>query len=138
MDLTIHVKVELVETPALINCFAAFCSTIERCTQLMLDSNREFTAEAEVTVPAPVQPKTVEAPAEAPSVPVEEPKKAEPKKYTLDDFRTACTPLLAADASLGAKIKEIINAFGVNSLPELPEEKYPELAAKLSELGVNL
>lgn len=138
MDLTIHVKVELVETPALINCFAAFCSTIERCTQLMLDSNREFTAEAEVTVPAPVQPKTVETPAEAPSAPVEEPKKAEPKKYTIDDFRTACVPLIDADRAATANIQAIVKGFGVNSLMDIPEEKYEELAEKLRGLGAKL
>lgn len=148
MDLTIHVKVELVETPALINCCTAFCQAVERCTEILAASDRDLSFEVEKTVPvkvaepkkepAPVGPAKAEAPAEAPEKAAELPKSAEPKKYNLEDFRAACTPLLTADASIGAKIKDIINGFGVNALPDIPEEKYPELAEKLRELGAAL
>lgn len=144
MDLTIHVKVELVETPALINCFTAFCTTVERCAQLLAKSDKDFVLEVEppkavmAAEPAEAAPVQTEAPAEAPRKPVEPVKAEAPKKYTLDDFRSACTPLITADASAGAKIKEIVNSFGANALPEIPEDKYPELAEKLRGLGADL
>jgi len=141
MDLTIHVKVELGETPALINCFSAFCTTVERCAQLLAKSDRDFSLDVEppkAIKAAEAAPTQTKAPAEAPSEPVEPVKAEAPKKYTLDDFRSACTPLITADASAGAKIKEIVNSFGANALPEIPADKYPELAEKLRSLGADL
>lgn len=147
MDLTIHVKVELVETPALINGFSAFCTTIERCTQMLAASDRDLSVEVEATVPQPVKaeeakkpeaPAKAEAPAEAPSEPVQAAKTQTPKKYTLDDFRSACVPLIDADKAATAAIQAVVKSFGVNSLMDIPEDKYEELAEKLRDLGAKL
>lgn len=149
MDLTIHVKVELVETPALINCFSAFCTTIERCTQMLAASDRDLSVEVEATVPQPVKAEEAkkpeaealakaETPAEAPSEPVQAAKTPTPKKYTLDDFRSACVPLIDADKAATAAIQAVVKSFGVNSLMDIPEDKYEELAEKLRGLGAKL
>lgn len=142
MDLNVNVKIELVETPALLNCFSAFCTTIERCTQLMLESNRDVSFEVETTVPqkaiTEAVPVPVEQPAESTAVPVEPVKEDKPKEYTLEDFRRACAPLLSTDATVGAKIKEVIEQFGVNALPDIPKERYSELAEKLRAFGADL
>lgn len=134
MDLTIHVKVELVETPALINCLSAFCDCVDRCSQLMAGG-----------VPAAAEPQPVprtepvaKTAVEAPSVVVQPAEIKDTKKYTIDDFRTACVPLMDAQPDIGPKIQAIIKGFGVNSLVDIPAEKYGELAAALRGLGAQL
>lgn len=143
MDLNINVKIELQETPALLNCFSAFCTTVERCCALLeaqqlaiSNATVVVTEEPKAEIPAPVTAE--EPPAEATAVPAEPVNEEKPKEYTLEDFRRACAPLLSTDATVGAKIKEVIEQFGVNALPDIPKERYSELAEKLRAFGADL
>lgn len=142
MDVNINLKITIEETPALINCFSAFCSTIERCTQLLLASDRDVSFEVETEVPKKalpeVKPASNEVPAEAPTASPEPVSAPAPKKYTLKDFQEACAKLMASNADNTSKLFNIIRSLGAEKLSEVPEDKFDELAEQLRALGADL
>lgn len=56
-------------------------------------------------------------------------------KYTMADLAEAAADLM--DTNLEG-LRDLLNSFGVEALPKLPEDKYPEFAAGLRALGGNI
>lgn len=56
-------------------------------------------------------------------------------KYTMADLTEAAASLM--DTNLDG-LRDLLNSFGVEALPKLPEDKYPEFAAGLRALGGNI
>lgn len=56
-------------------------------------------------------------------------------KYTMTDLAEAAADLM--DTNLEG-LRDLLNSFGVEALPKLPEDKYPEFAAGLRALGGNI
>ena len=155
MDLNINLKITLDETPALINTLSAFTAVLQ---ELHPDFEKTFGAKVPpavpnppvnaVPVPPPVQQQLVPpAPvAPQPSIPVTAPAPqpapaaaiptAAPKQYTLPELQAACGPLM--DAGKMDELSAVIQAFGVTSLMDLPQDKYGELAVQLRALGARL
>ena len=155
MDLNINLKITLDETPALINTLSAFTAVLQ---ELHPDFEKTFGAKVPPAVPnppvnaVPVQPPVQQqlvppAPvAPQPSIPVTAPvpqpapaaviPTAAPKHYTLPELQAACGPLM--DAGKMDELSAIIQAFGVTSLMDLPQDKYGELAVQLRALGARL
>lgn len=82
-------------------------------------------------VPQPIQP--VQQPA---AIPNQIPTTQVVHKYTKDQFALAMGRAL--DAGKMADIQRIVGLFGVQTLMEIPEERYDELALKLKEIGVDV
>lgn len=155
MELNVNVKITLDETPALINTLSAFTAVLQ---ELHPDFEKTFGAKVPPAVPnppvnaVPVQPPVQQqlvppAPvAPQPSIPVTAPAPqpapaaaiptAAPKQYTLPELQAACGPLM--DAGKMDELSAIIQAFGVTSLMDLPQDKYGELAVQLRALGARL
>ena len=151
MDININLKITLDETPALINTLSAFTAVLQ---ELHPDFEKTFGAKVPPAVPnppvnaVPVQQQLVPpAPvAPQPSIPVTAPAPqpapaaviptAAPKQYTLPELQAACGPLM--DAGKMDELSAIIQAFGVTSLMDLPQDKYGELAVQLRALGARL
>ena len=164
MDININLKITLDETPALINTLSAFTAVLQ---ELHPDFEKTFGAKVPPAVPnppvnaVPVQPPVNAVPvqppvqqqlvppapvAPQPSIPVTAPAPqpapaaviptAAPKQYTLPELQAACGPLM--DAGKMDELSAIIQAFGVTSLMDLPQDKYGELAVQLRALGARL
>lgn len=56
--------------------------------------------------------------------------------YTIDEIATAAMGLM--DKGMQAELQNLLEAFGVQSLPELPKERYGEFATKLREMGAQI
>lgn len=56
-------------------------------------------------------------------------------KYTMADLAEAAASLM--DTNLDG-LRDLLSSFGVEALPKLPEDKYPEFAAGLRALGGNI
>lgn len=85
-----------------------------------------------VTPQAPTAPTTTVAPeTDAPTKPIP----TQGVKYTMADLAEAAADLM--DTNLEG-LRELLNSFGVEALPKLPEDKYPEFAAGLRALGGNI
>ena len=56
-------------------------------------------------------------------------------KYTMADLAETAADLM--DTNLDG-LRDLLNSFGVEALPKLPEDKYPEFAAGLRALGGNI
>lgn len=155
MDININLKITLDETPALINTLSAFTAVLQ---ELHPDFEKTFGAKVPPAVPnPPVNTVPVQQPvqqqlvppapvAPQPSIPVTAPAPqpapaaviptAAPKQYTLPELQAACGPLM--DAGKMDELSAIIQAFGVTSLMDLPQDKYGELAVQLRALGARL
>lgn len=53
--------------------------------------------------------------------------------YTIEQFQTALTPLL--DAGKVAQVQQLVQSFGVNTLMDIPLQRYGEFANGLRQLG---
>lgn len=85
-----------------------------------------------VTPQAPVTQATTVAPeTDAPTKPIP----TQGAKYTMADLAEAAADLM--DTNLDG-LRDLLNSFGVEALPKLPEDKYPEFAAGLRALGGNI
>lgn len=85
-----------------------------------------------VTQQAPTAPTTSVAPeTDAPAKPIP----TQSVKYTMADLAEAAADLM--DTNLEG-LRDLLNSFGVEALPKLPEDKYPEFAAGLRALGGNI
>lgn len=141
MDFNVNVKITLEETPALINTLSAFTEALQdlrkaSCSAVKVDVNPDKIDSA--PAPAAVQRLPVTPP---PAAPVSKPAPAAvptaaPKQYTLAEIQAACGPLM--DAGKMNELAAVMQGMGVNSLMELPLEKYGELAVKLRALGARL
>lgn len=84
------------------------------------------------TVVAPTAPTTsVEPESDASTKPIP----TQSVKYTMADLAEAAADLM--DTNLDG-LRDLLNRFGVEALPKLPEDKYPEFAAGLRTLGGNI
>lgn len=94
--------------------------------------------QAPVNYSAPVQTAPV---AQTPTVPAHTPlvmqqPSAAPTSapaYTIEQFQTALTPLL--DAGKVAQVQQLVQSFGVNTLMDIPPQRYGEFANGLRQLG---
>ncbi len=140
MDFNVNVKITLEETPALINTLSAFTEALQdlrraSCSAVKVDVNPDEIDSA--PAPAAVQQLPVTPPPAAPSKPAPAAvPTAAPKQYTLAEIQAACGPLM--DAGKMNELAAVMQGLGVNSLMELPPEKYGELAVKLRALGARL
>ena len=143
MDINVNLKITLEETPALMNTLSAFTETLQElrkssCSAVKVNVNPEEIDSA--PAPAAVQQLPVTPPSAAPvSKPEPAPAAvptAAPKQYTLAEIQAACGPLM--DAGKMNELAAVMQGMGVNSLMELPPEKYGELAVKLRALGARL
>lgn len=83
------------------------------------------------TVPVTqITPPAVQMPVSAP-VAVQAPTSV--PSYSLEQFRTAITPLL--DAGKVAQVQQLVQSFGVATLMEIPKERYGEFANGLRSIG---
>lgn len=87
----------------------------------------EATPEPEpAPAPEPEQPlvPTTEQPAE--------------RVYQMDELARAGAGLMQQDRSNSKRLSAILRTFGVNSLPDLPKEKYADFAEELRKLGATV
>ena len=143
MDINVNLKITLEETPALMNTLSAFTETLQElrkasATAVKVNVNPDEIASASASAPAALQQLPVTPP---PAVPVSQPAPAAvptaaPKQYTVAEIQAACGPLM--DAGKMNELAAVMQGMGVNSLMELPPEKYGELAVKLRALGARL
>lgn len=158
MDLNINIKIKLDETPALLNTLSTFCEVVRAVAPLAIAEQavtgaQMSTAPAANIAPAfvpeppamqqplPVTAASVPASGSAPAAPAVQPlptavPTAAPKSYTLAEIQAACGPLM--DAGKMKELAAVMQGMGVNSLMELPAERYGELAVKLRALGARL
>nr|DAL15529.1 MAG TPA_asm: hypothetical protein [Caudoviricetes sp.] len=132
MDINVNLKITLEETPALLNCLAAFSESLQRVNAII----NEPAPVAQPVAPAPVP---VQAPAvqTAPAAPVQTAVPAAPARvYTLPELQAACAPLM--DQGKLNELQQVVASFGVSSLLDIPAARYGELATKLRELGARL
>lgn len=58
-----------------------------------------------------------------------------PKEYKLEELQVAMQPLINSKLS---ELQALLAKYGVPSLVELPKERYPEFAADLRAVGVQI
>ena len=97
----------------------------------------EATPEPE-PAPAP-KPEPVPAPEPVPEQPLV-PTTEQPAErvYQMDELARAGAGLMQQDRSNSKRLSAILRTFGVNTLPDLPKEKYPEFADELRKLGATV
>lgn len=78
----------------------------------------------------PDEPKVGEPKVEAATVP-----EPTPKEYKLEELQVAMQPLINSKLS---ELQALLAKYGVPSLVELPKERYPEFAADLRAMGVQI
>lgn len=132
MDINVNLKITLEETPALLNCFAAFSESLQRVNAIINEP-------VPIAQPASAAPAPVQAPAvqPAPAAPAQPAIPAAPARaYSLPELQAACAPLM--DQGKLSELQQVVASFGVTSLLDIPEARYGELATKLRELGARL
>ena len=108
---------------------------------------------------APIRPASIEPEAVATAIPVSDstPQQAAPVApsvpttsapvapmpvatttigYSIDELAAAAMGLM--DKGMQAELQSLLATFGVQSLPEMPKERYGEFATKLRELGAQI
>lgn len=132
MDINVNLKITLEETPALLNCLAAFSESLQRVNAIINEPAPAAlpVAPAPVPVQAPVVQPATAAPAQT-AVPA-----APARVYTLPELQAACAPLM--DQGKLNELQQVVASFGVSSLLDIPAARYGELATKLRELGARL
>ena len=132
MDINVNLKITLEETPALINCLAAFSESLQRVNAII--NEPAPVAQPVAPAPVPVQAPVVQP---APAAPVQTAVPAAPARvYTLPELQAACAPLM--DQGKLNELQQVVASFGVTNLLDIPEARYGELATKLRELGARL
>ena len=94
--------------------------------------------EPKVEEPAP-EPEPVPAPEPVPEQPLV-PTTEQPAErvYQMDELARAGAGLMQQDRSNSKRLSAILRTFGVNSLPDLPKEKYADFAEELRKLGATV
>lgn len=105
--------------------------TFEGTTEDVMKEMKEFIdnrAEGVVVeVPKKQEAPKVEAATVAPTAPV--------KEYKLEELQVAMQPLINSKLS---ELQALLAKYGVPSLVELSKERYPEFAADLRAMGVQI
>lgn len=83
----------------------------------------------EIAQTAPIQPQMQPPVQTVPTTAVTE-------KYTLPQIQLALGSMV--DAGRREELQQLLSAFGVSAIMELPEESYPALVAALREKGVQV
>ena len=125
--------------------FETFDEMVAFAGQILGTQTGKAVAEPVVQNPASVQQPT---PPVIPQVPVTQATTVAPEtdaptkpiptqgiKYAMADLAEAAAALM--DTNLDG-LRDLLNSFGVDALPKLPEDKYPEFAAGLRALGGNI
>lgn len=93
-------------------------------------------APVETSFPAarvqPVEPAPVVQPVQTTPEPEPEATQPEPIIYSMTDVRGVLSNLTKAGKK--AQVQELIRSFGVDKLPQIPEDRYPEVMQKAGEL----
>lgn len=94
--------------------------------------------EPKVEEPAP-EPEPAPAPEPVPEQPLV-PTTEQPAErvYQMDELARAGAGLMQQDRSNSKRLSAILRTFGVNSLPDLPKEKYADFAEELRKLGATV
>lgn len=92
-------------------------------------------------VPLPMAPQTPpaqEPPVQQPPVqpPVQQLVQTTTQEYVLDDIAKAAMTLM--DKGMQGQLQELLNGYGVASLPELPKEQYGNFATALRGMGAQI
>lgn len=82
----------------------------------------------------PVQPPVQQPPVQQP--PVQQPVQTTAQEYVLDDIAKAAMTLM--DKGMQGQLQELLNGYGVASLPELPKEQYGNFATALRGMGAQI
>lgn len=134
MDLNVNVKITLSADAELLTHLATFAGTIQEVLKV---SNAQLNKAKPVSAPAITADNIASAsvpivpPPATPVVPT-----APAKQYTIDEILAACAPLM--DAGKVNDLQAIVKGFNVNSMMEIPTERYGELATRLRALGAKL
>ena len=154
MDFNLTIKIEA--TPEFCSALDNLANTITAAFCVTAASQMETTAPATVTPPpatespasAPATPAAPEAPAPAPAPaavpvatapPAPAPLPTVPtatQTYTQDQLALAASGLI--DAGRIAELQQLLAAFNVPSLVQLPKEQYGAFATKLREMGAKI
>lgn len=103
-------------------------------------AKKEPKVEESTPEPAPApEPEPVPAPEPVPEQPLV-PTTEQPAErvYQMDELARAGAGLMQQDRSNSKKLSAILRTFGVNSLPDLPKEKYADFAEELQKLGATV
>nr|DAN14248.1 MAG TPA: hypothetical protein [Bacteriophage sp.] len=121
--------------------FETFDEMVAFAGQILGTQTEKVVAAPTASVQQPTQSVTPQAPA-APTTSVTpetdtstKPIPTQSVKYTMADLAEAAADLM--DTNLEG-LRDLLNSFGVEALPKLPEDKYPEFAAGLRALGGNI
>jgi hypothetical protein len=114
--------------------------TFETFDEMVAFAGQILGTQTEKAVAVPVVQNTATGTAPATMVAPETDTSAKPiptrgVKYTMADLAEAAASLM--DTNLDG-LRDLLNSFGVEALPKLPEDKYPEFAAGLRALGGNI
>lgn len=84
------------------------------------------------------QPQAVPQPAPQTTytAPIQTAPTAQPMEYTLEQLSLAAVSLM--DANKTAELTSVLQALGVQSLPQLPKEKYNDFAVAIRGLGAQI
>lgn len=101
-------------------------------------AKKEPKVEEATPAPAP-EPEPVPAPEPVPEQPLV-PTTEQPAErvYQMDELARAGAGLMQQDRSNSKRLSAILRTFGVNSLPDLPKEKYADFAEELRKLGATV
>ena len=142
MDFNLTIKIEA--TPEFCSALDNLANTITAAFCVTAASQMETTAPATVTPPP-----ATESPASAPATPAAVPVATAPpaaaplptvptaaQTYTQDQLALAASGLI--DAGRIAELQQLLAAFNVPSLVQLPKEQYGAFATKLREMGAKI
>lgn len=161
MDINLNVNVKFEETPALINCFSAFCNALQTTVDALAVATTTTHTVTEDTAPAKSSRKNskaakdipaAEAVAESVTVAKDEsasapaviaepvaaaapaPDKEVEKVLTMDDVKAACMDFIKKNPDKKAKLAECFQKVGGTKLSDIPAEKYAELVQLVQAL----
>lgn len=93
-------------------------------------------AEAVATMHAPTPQQAAPVTPSVPTTPAPTPVATTTIGYSIDELAAAAMGLM--DKGMQAELQNLLATFGVQSLPEMPKERYGEFATKLRELGAQI
>ena len=127
-----NAKSVMFEMKALVNALSANGKEVKE----VFTPVPESAVEAAPQIVEAVKP---EEPEKEEAIPTEDPMVAVPiaavKEYKLEELQVAMQPLINSKLS---ELQALLAKYGVPSLVELPKERYPEFAADLRAMGVQI
>lgn len=139
MSLEFGTVILKIEAPDLVNALREFVAVMTTPVSVRTTPSQSATQDTPV---APVQSAPV-APTQIPTAPVQPPAQ-QPQAtvpttaptYTLEQLAVAATPLI--DGGKRQALVNLLAAFGVRALTELPKERYGEFATALRQMGAKI